>query len=84
MGIAVILAILSALLIAGLSYVLFPDQTPDQMPIPKPAPSILDQIFGVVLWIGLAALVAIVIVGAILLVNQVRSKKTDKNIEIIV
>ena len=78
MAIAVILAILSALLLAGISYILFPDQTPDQMPIPKPAPSMLDQMFGAMLWIGIAALIAIAIVGAVLLVNRVRNKKTEK------
>lgn len=78
MAIAVTLAILSALLLAGISYILFPDQTPGQMPIPKPAPSILDQIFGAILWIGLAALIAITIVGAILLTSRVRNKETEK------
>jgi hypothetical protein len=53
------------------------------MPIPQPAPSILEQIFGAILWISLAALIAIAIVGVILLINRLRRKKTDnENMEI--
>lgn len=79
---AVILAILLAFLLAGTSYIIFPDQTSQQipipMPVPKPGPSLLDQIFWAILWIGLAAFIAIAIVGALLLISRIKRKKTDR------
>lgn len=77
MALAVVAAVLLGLLLAGISYIL----VPDQKPLPMPVPSILNQIFGAVLWIALAALIAITIVGAMLLVNRVRNKKTEKQDE---
>jgi TRAP-type C4-dicarboxylate transport system permease small subunit len=81
MAIAVILAILLTLLLAQISYMLFPNQPSDQMPIPRPAPSMIDQIVETMLWIGLAAFIAIAIVGAVLLTNRIRNKEAKKQKE---
>jgi amino acid transporter len=82
MAVAVILAILSAFLLVGISYLLFPDQTPQQSPIPmptsKPEP-LLDQILWAIEWIGLAALIAITIVGAVFIINRIIREKTPKH-----
>jgi hypothetical protein len=78
MAMAVIVALSSAFLLIGISYILFPDQTsqqrPTPMPISKPIP-LLNQILWTIQWIGLAAIIAITIVGAMLLINRVRNKK---------
>lgn len=74
MVIVVIVAILLAILLAGISCLLVPDQ-PNQMPPPMPVPSVLTQIFAAILWIGLAALIATTTVGAVFLVNQIITKK---------
>jgi cytochrome oxidase assembly protein ShyY1 len=49
------------------------------MPIPKPEP-LLDQILWAIQWIGLAAFIAIAAVGALRLINRIRSKKTPKHV----
>lgn len=82
MAAAAVLAVALAFLLLGMSYILFPEQTsqePTPMPIPKPEP-LLDQILWAIQWIGLAAFIAITAVGALLLINRIRSKKTPKHI----
>ena len=84
MAITVILAILSAFLLLGISYILFPDQTLQQPPAPLPTSkpeNLLNEVLWAIQWIGLAAIIAITIVGAVLLVNRVKSKKTDAHID---
>lgn len=84
MAIAAVLAVALAFLLVGMSYLLFPDQTsqepPIGIPIPKPEP-VIDQVFWAIQWIGLAAFIAIAAAGTILLINQIKSKKTPKRIE---
>jgi amino acid transporter len=78
MTIIIILAILSAFLMLGISYVLFPDQNLQQPPPPLPTSkpeSLLNEVLWTIQWIGLAAIIAITIVGAILLVGQVKTQK---------
>ena len=81
MTIAVIAAISLGLLLVGITYILFPNQTSEQTPIPKPIPSMSNQIFSAVLWISLAASIAITVVGAVVMVNRIRSKKTREPIQ---
>lgn len=79
---AAVLAVALAFLLVGMSYILFPEQTsqePTPMPIPKPEP-LLDQILWAIQWIGLAAFIAIAAVGALRLINRIRSKKTPKHV----
>lgn len=76
-AVAVILAVLSAFLLVGASFLLLPDQTSQPitpMPIPKPEP-LLDQVLWSLQWIGLAALVAVSVVGALLLIRHIRKEK---------
>jgi hypothetical protein len=78
----VILAILSAFLLLGISYLLFPDQTsqqPTPTPTPKPEP-LLDQMLWTIQWIGLAALITITIVGAVLLTNRIINNRRHKRL----
>ncbi|MEM2099682.1 MAG: hypothetical protein QXU99_08120 [Candidatus Bathyarchaeia archaeon] len=75
MTIAVILAVISGLLFAGIFIILFPNQTQDQMPIPRPSPSVLEQALWAMLGIGLVALIAISIVAVVLLINRIITKK---------
>jgi hypothetical protein len=77
--IAVVLAISSAFLLLSVSYIFFPDETLQQPPAPLPAskPSLMiDQILWAVQWIAIAAVIAAVFVGAILLFSRVINKKT--------
>lgn len=71
---SVLLALASAFLLAVISYVLFPVQPSNSKPLPVMEP-LSDQIVWVVQWIGLAALIAITVVGTMLIVSQIRSKK---------
>jgi heme/copper-type cytochrome/quinol oxidase subunit 4 len=73
---AVITAILLAILLAGLSYFLVPEPS-NQAPLPMPVPSVLNQIFVAILWIGLAALIAITTVAVVLLINRRITKKNN-------
>ena len=83
MAAAAVLAVALAFLLVGMSYILFPEQTsqepPTPIPIPKPEP-LLDQILWAIQWIGLAAFIAITVVGAVLLMNRIRGKKTPKDV----
>lgn len=74
MVIAVITAVLLVILLAGISYFLVPDPS-NQTPLPMPVPSILNQIFVAILWIGVAALIAITTVAVVLLINRRITKK---------
>jgi ABC-type uncharacterized transport system permease subunit len=73
---AVLLAVALALLLLGMSYVLFPEQPsepPVGVPIPKPEP-LIDQLFWAIQWIGLAAFLALAAVGVMLFITRTRSK----------
>ena len=73
---AIILAPTLAISLLEISYLLIPEQ----MPIPLPEPSMLSQLFGASLWIGIAALIAVAVVGTTLAINRVR-RKEDKETE---
>lgn len=79
---ATILALASAFLLVGISYLLFPDATPQEptKSIPNIEP-LSDQIFWVIQWIGLAALLAITAVGAVFLTNRIRNKKIESKLK---
>ncbi len=82
MVIMVIVATLSAFLLLGLSYIIFPDKPIEQPPIPQPTSSpesLLSQILWALQWIGVAAIVSASFVGAFLLINRIIKKKTDEN-----
>ncbi len=72
---SIVLAIVLAFLLFGLSSVLFP--SPEPTPMPGPEVSILDQIFSAVSWVGLAVICAVAIVGAILFASPLRDKGTE-------
>jgi uncharacterized membrane protein len=80
MAMAVILATLLGLFLTGI-FILLPNQTQDQMPIPRPSPSVLEQISWAMLWIGLAALIALIIVSVIMLINRVIRKERSEDLE---
>lgn len=77
-AIAAFLAILLAFLLAGISCVLFPSEASNGMPLPMSVASTFDLIAGALLWLGLAALITLTVVGAIMLTIRVRNKKTEK------
>ena len=68
-ALAIILAVLSALLLAAASDMLFPDNESDGMPIPMPEPNRTYQLLWSLQWLGFAAIVSLAIVGAVLLVR---------------
>jgi len=82
MATAIILAILSAFLLVGVSYILFPEQTSQEpsspMPIPKQEP-LAEQIVWAIGWISLAASIASAMVGATLLISQIRARNRRNN-----
>ena len=84
MAIAAVLAVALAFLLVGMSYLFFPAQPsqepPIGMPLPKPEP-VIDQVFWALQWIGLAAFIAITVVGSMLLITRIRSKKTSTHNE---
>jgi hypothetical protein len=71
---ATILAVLSALLLAGAVIILFPDKTTDGMPLPMPEPNRTYQLLWSLQWLGIALLVSLLIVSAILLVGKIKPK----------
>lgn len=80
---AVILAILCAFLVAGISYVSFPSEA-SQQPIPGPRPKpgdLLSQFAWVILLISLAALVAALIAIMALILN--RRKRHNSSCDIL-
>jgi TRAP-type C4-dicarboxylate transport system permease small subunit len=80
MVLSAVAAILLGFLMYGISYLLTP-KTSNQVPTPTPPTSMVDEIFGAILWICLAALLAFCIVGVALLINRMRNKKTEKQDE---
>ncbi len=80
MALATVAAILSGLLVLGVSYLFTPYPLSNgQMPIPEPSTSY--QIFMGFIWIGLAALIAFSIVGLGVVINRIRQKKTPEDFE---
>ncbi len=73
---AILLGILLPLLLFGSTLILFPDQVPVGTPIPKPGtralPSEMNPIFSAIIWMGLAAVVSVFVVGIILMINRAR------------
>ena len=79
---AVVLAVVLTFLLIGVSYVLFPDPASEGPPIPMPTSkpeTIADQVFGALPWIGLAACTASIVVGAMLLVSKLRTRRTPES-----
>jgi hypothetical protein len=68
---ATILAVLLALLLAEAAIILFPSEEPS-MPIPMPQPKYETQLVWSFQWLGIATVVSLLIVGAILLVIRKR------------
>ena len=78
---AVVLAVVLTFLLIGVSYVLFPDPASEGPPIPMPTSkpeTIADQVFGALPWIGLAACTASIVVGAMLLISKLRTRRTHE------
>ena len=79
---AVVLAVVLTFLLIGVSYVLFPEPASEGPPIPMPTSkpeTIADQVFGALPWIGLAACTASIVVGAMLLVSKLRTRRTPES-----
>ncbi|MDI9578596.1 MAG: hypothetical protein QM398_10745 [Thermoproteota archaeon] len=79
MVLTVIVGVLSAFLLLGLSYIIFPETPVQQPPGPQPTSSpepLLSQILWAIQWIGLAAIISISVVGAYLIVNRLRKGGT--------
>ena len=82
MAAAIGIAIVSAFLLVGASYVLFPDQKSEGMPIPMPTSkpeSLAEQVFWALPRIGLAVCTASIIVGLMLLISKVRTRHTPES-----
>jgi hypothetical protein len=80
---AVVVATLLGFLLLGLSYVLFPEQTsqpPPPLPTSKAEP-LTAQILWAAQWIGIAALIAITVVGVVLVAGRARNKLKNKSME---
>ena len=78
---AIVLAVVLAFLMVGISYVLFPDVTSEEPPVPMPTSkpeTLAEQILGALPWIGLAACAASIVVGAMLLISKIRTRHTSK------
>lgn len=76
---ATLLALGLASLLFGVTYSLFPEHLPQPptnkgLPVPE---QFSDQIFWVIQWIGMAALVAVFSVGVFLFVSRLRVKKQN-------
>ena len=74
MALAVVAAILLGFLMYGISCLLIP-KTSNQVSSPIPPTSMIDSIFGALLWVGLAALLAFTVVAVGVLINRVINKK---------
>jgi amino acid transporter len=77
---AVVLAVVLAFLMVGISYVLFPEPASEGPPIPMPTSkpeTIAEQIFGALPWIGLAACTASIVVGLMLLISRIRRRAPE-------
>ncbi len=82
--IAVIFAILLALLLVGVCFVLVPNQSiqtsSDTRALPK-IESISTQLFVGFQWISIAALIALSIVGVIFLVTHIKNMKNNVHLQ---
>jgi len=81
MVITIVVGVLSAFLLLGLSYIIFPDTPIQQPPGPQPTSrpeSLLSQILWAIQLIGLAAIISVSVVGAFLLINHIRKERIDK------
>jgi hypothetical protein len=79
---AIVLAVVLAFLMVGVSYVLFPDPSSEGPPIPMPTSkpeTIADQVFVALPWIGLAACTASIVVGAMLLISKLKTRRTPES-----
>ena len=79
---AIVLAVVLAFLMVGVSYVLFPDVTSDEQPVPMPTSkpeTLAEQILGALPWIGLAACTASIVVGAMLLISKLKTRRTPES-----
>jgi hypothetical protein len=75
---AVVLAVVLTFLLIGVSYVLFPEPASEGPPIPMPTSkpeTLADQVFGALPWIGLAACTAGIVVGLMLLISRIRTRR---------
>ncbi|MDI9576965.1 MAG: hypothetical protein QM398_02375 [Thermoproteota archaeon] len=76
MLLAIVAAVLASFLVVGISYLaiyLLPDAS-NQVPTPTPTASTIDMLFGALLLVGLAALIAFTLVVGGLLINRLRNK----------
>jgi ABC-type antimicrobial peptide transport system permease subunit len=80
MVLAAIGALLLSLLLVGISYLLAPNKS-SQTPLPIPIPSIINQIFAAILWIALAAVLAIIIIAIAFMINRIKRKKSCEKID---
>jgi hypothetical protein len=82
---SVMLALASAFLLFGISNILLLGQGSQQptKSVPNIEP-LSDQIFWVIQWIGLAAIITVTIVGAIIFVTRIRTKKHQIHIKSLV
>lgn len=80
MALATVAAILTGLLLLGISYILTP-YTLSNGQMPLPVPSTTYQIFIAFLWLGVAALIAVSIVGLGIVINRIKQKRTPKDYE---
>lgn len=77
---AIVVAALLGFLMLGLSYVIFPEPISREPPRPMPTTTtepFLGQILWTIQWIGLAAVIAVIVAVAFLLVNRAISKRNQ-------
>ncbi len=76
---ATILAVLLALLLAEATFTLFPSEE-SSMPLPLPQANQTSQLVWSLQWLGLAAVVSLLVVGATLLVRRELNKKNKNEV----
>jgi hypothetical protein len=72
---AIVIAVVLAFVLVGVSYVLYPDVASEEPPIPMPTSkpeTLTEQIFGALPWLGVAACTASIAAGSLILINRVR------------
>jgi hypothetical protein len=79
MVLAVVAAVLLGFLMYGISYLLIPKKS-NQVPSPIPPTSMIDSVFGALLWVGLAALLAFTVVAVGILITRVINKRLNKKL----